>query len=183
MKTLESQQATLNGLSASVGGRPDVVSDPQSNGNPTSYWRLGALVLFLSAFPLQAQPFAIPWFKIAGGGVTQGAGGPYTLGGTIGQFDAGRVAGGAFRSEGGFWGIQIQQLGFPRLNIAAAGNDLTVSWFTAEPGLILQRAETLTAPAPWSDVGAPVVTVDLTSSVTLGIATSVTNHFYRLRRP
>ena len=130
-----------------------------------------------------AQQYTIPWFKIAGGGVTQSAGGPYTLGGTIGQFDAGRVTGGAFRSEGGFWGIQIQQLGFPRLSIAGAGSNIVVSWFTAEPGLILQSANTLDVPAPWSDVVAPVATVDLTSSVTLGIATSVTNHFYRLRRP
>ena len=144
---------------------------------------LNIVLLHLLTWVAGAQPYAIPWFKIAGGGITQSAGGPYTLGGTIGQFDAGRVAGGAFRSEGGFWGIQVQQLGFPRLSIAGAGGHIIVSWFTVEPGLILQSANTLDVPAPWSDVVAPVTTVDLTSSVTLGIAASVTNHFYRLRRP
>ena len=144
---------------------------------------LDIITLHLFTWAADAQQYTIPWFKIAGGGVTQSAGGPYTHGGTIGQFDAGRVAGGAFRSEGGFWGIQIQQLGFPRLSIAGAGGNIIVRWFTAEPGLILQSANTLDVPAPWSDVVAPVATVDLTSSVTLGIAASVTNHFYRLRRP
>ena len=128
---------------------------------------LNIIVLQMLTWAAAAQQYTIPWFKIAGGGVTQSAGGPYTLGGTIGQIDAGRVTGGAFRSEGGFWGIEIQQLGFPRLNIASAGTNFVVSWFSAETGLVLQRANTLDGPAPWSDVGAPVLTSGLTNSVTL----------------
>lgn len=47
--------------------------------------------------------FLITRYTIDGGGGTTATGGPFTLGGTIGQPDAGRLAGAGFRLAGGFW--------------------------------------------------------------------------------
>ena len=47
--------------------------------------------------------YDLTWNTVDGGGYTYSAGGPYALGGTIGQPDAGAMAGGAFTLAGGFW--------------------------------------------------------------------------------
>lgn len=49
-----------------------------------------------------AQPFAIDWYTVDGGGGTS-TGGSFTLSGTIGQPDAGVMSGGSFTLSGGFW--------------------------------------------------------------------------------
>ena len=46
--------------------------------------------------------YSIDWYTIDGGGGTS-SGGPYTLVGTIGQPDAGEMAGGDYVLSGGFW--------------------------------------------------------------------------------
>lgn len=85
-------------------------------GNPDR-WRLAllaALVLLL-AFASLWQPapepvlaqsggsYDVGWNTIDGGGVTFASGGAFTLGGSIGQPDAGVLAGGAYTLKGGFW--------------------------------------------------------------------------------
>ncbi len=45
------------------------------------------------------------WNTIDGGGATFSTGGAYELGGTIGQADAGALAGGSYDLIGGFWGL------------------------------------------------------------------------------
>jgi hypothetical protein len=47
--------------------------------------------------------YAIDWFTIDGGGAMFSSGGEYTLGGTIGQPDAGTHAGSPYTLTGGFW--------------------------------------------------------------------------------
>lgn len=47
--------------------------------------------------------FSISRFTIDGGGGTRSIGGTFVLGGTIGQPDAGRLAGANFAVNGGFW--------------------------------------------------------------------------------
>ena len=149
----------------------------------TARW-LFLLALTCAAVPLGAQQYAVPWFKIAGGGAMQSTGGVYALSGTIGQMDAGRVADtNAYRIEGGFWAIAIQQLGFPPLNITRADTNYFVSWITAEPGMILQQATTLGTPTVWSDTSELVSTNALTNIVQQAIANGVSNRYYRLRRP
>jgi hypothetical protein len=67
-------------------------------------WRgitLVALAVFAAA-PAWAQ-YDLSWFTIDGGGAMQTMGGPYTLNGTIGQPDAGLLAGGTYILSGGFW--------------------------------------------------------------------------------
>ncbi len=64
-----------------------------------------AAALALGATPALAQPFAIDWYTIDGGGGTVSGGG-FTLSGTIGQPDAGApLTGGNFTLQGGFWAL------------------------------------------------------------------------------
>jgi len=60
----------------------------------------------LLARPVSAQtggPFDLSWSTIDGGGITYSSGGDFTVGGTIGQPDAGVLSNGAFSVSGGFW--------------------------------------------------------------------------------
>ncbi len=67
---------------------------------------LALLVLTQSARPANAQSgggYDLTWNSIDGGGQMFSAGGAYSLGGTIGQFDAGTMSGGSYTLNGGFW--------------------------------------------------------------------------------
>ena len=48
--------------------------------------------------------YDLTWSTVDGGGATFSTGGDYTLGGTIGQPDAGVTIGGDYTLDGGFWG-------------------------------------------------------------------------------
>jgi hypothetical protein len=71
------------------------------------------LVALLLAFialpgtaPAVAQPagaYDLPWHTMDGGGHTFSTGGRYSLGGTMGQPDAGLLKGGRYTLAGGFW--------------------------------------------------------------------------------
>jgi len=74
-----------------------------------------ALVAVLAAAcpPLvRAQAYTIGWSNLDSGGppALRMVGEPYTLAGSIGQSDAGTLAGGAFTILGGFWGAPIPRL-------------------------------------------------------------------------
>lgn len=62
------------------------------------------LCLLLVGLAVAAVPgWDLDWWTAEGGGdLSQG--GEYALQGSIGQADAGRFAGGAYRLDGGFWG-------------------------------------------------------------------------------
>ncbi|MBN2149294.1 MAG: hypothetical protein JW726_18040 [Anaerolineales bacterium] len=69
-----------------------------------------ALVVLLCALALggvvHAQTgggYDLSWFTIDSGGETFSTGGGYSLGGTIGQADAGAMHGGGYVLAGGFW--------------------------------------------------------------------------------
>ncbi|MBN1657873.1 MAG: hypothetical protein JXA93_05700 [Anaerolineae bacterium] len=52
----------------------------------------------------------LSWNTVDGGGHTHSRGGPYVLGGTAGQPDAGVMSGGPYVLGGGFWmGGQVQE--------------------------------------------------------------------------
>jgi len=70
-------------------------------------------VLLLIALLSLSAPFALAqsgggydltWNTVDGGGYTWSEGGGYSLGGTIGQPDAGVLQGGGYTLVGGFWG-------------------------------------------------------------------------------
>lgn len=47
--------------------------------------------------------YDLTWNTLDGGGYTWSEGGEYSLGGTIGQPDAGALSGGPYTLSGGFW--------------------------------------------------------------------------------
>ena len=49
------------------------------------------------------QNYEIDWHTIDSGGVSGSSGNAYELSGTIGQHDAGTLAGGSYALTGGFW--------------------------------------------------------------------------------
>ena len=66
-----------------------------------------ALMLVVGVSSSQAQSgggYDLTWSTIDGGGTTFSIGGVYSLGGTIGQPDAGVMSGGSYTLAGGFWG-------------------------------------------------------------------------------
>jgi hypothetical protein len=149
----------------------------------TLIFSLAAMLFASLTAPLHAQQFAVPWFKVAGGGAMQSTGGVYSLSGTLGQSDAGRIeATNAFRIEGGFWGIAIQQAGYPTLTITRAGTNALLSWATAETGFVLQIATDLATPTPWTDSGFAVDVTGTIRTVTVPLSWAP-KAFFRLRRP
>jgi hypothetical protein len=62
----------------------------------------GLLLLAGGAWAASAGPYDLSWWTVdVGGGSSQG--GSYALAGTIGQHDAGALAGGGYTLGGGFW--------------------------------------------------------------------------------
>jgi hypothetical protein len=59
---------------------------------------------------LAASGYHLSWWTVDSGGATFSTGGGYSLGGTIGQADAGTLSGGGYILAGGFWET-VQQLG------------------------------------------------------------------------
>ncbi len=67
---------------------------------------LFALTTSASIVPASAQSgggYDLTWNSIDGGGAMFSTGGAYSLGGTIGQADAGTMSGGSYTLNGGFW--------------------------------------------------------------------------------
>jgi hypothetical protein len=48
--------------------------------------------------------YTLDWWTVDGGGTISSTGGSYSMGGTIGQPDAGTSSGGAYTLNSGFWG-------------------------------------------------------------------------------
>ncbi|MCS7283264.1 MAG: hypothetical protein RMK65_06150 [Anaerolineae bacterium] len=53
--------------------------------------------------------YDLSWWTVDGGGYTWSEGGGYSLGGTIGQPDAGVLQGGGYTLVGGFWSAAATQ--------------------------------------------------------------------------
>lgn len=62
-----------------------------------------ALAIGSTVWAQTGGTFDLTWNTIDGGGATFSSGGNYSLGGTIGQADAGAMSGGTFSLNGGFW--------------------------------------------------------------------------------
>src|SRR5215471_13852030 len=100
-----------------------------------------ACLLVLSGAAADAQTYSIDWFTIDGGGGTS-TGGVYSVSGTIGQPDAGRMSGGNFTLDGGFWGIiaAVQTPGSPLLRVAhTITNTVLIAWPSSVSGFNLQQ--------------------------------------------
>jgi len=135
---------------------------------------------FLSTLGAWAQSYSIDWFTIDGGGGTS-TGGVYSVSGTIGQPDAGKMSGGNFSIDGGFWGIiaTVQTSGGPLLAIERLGSAVRVYWPTNSTGFVLDQSLTVTG--TWSQVSFPYTTNATAISIT--VPAPAGNKFYRLRKP
>jgi len=58
-------------------------------------------------------PYDLSWYTIDGGGAMYLSAGVFSLGGTVGQPDAGVMSGGAFELSGGFWFSGISATCYP----------------------------------------------------------------------
>ncbi len=74
-------------------------------------------------------------------------------------------------------------LGYPQLGITRTNSDFSVTWLTPETGLILQQADALANPTVWADTpGSPAVAGNM-NVFPLSVPATLTNRFYKLRRP
>jgi len=140
------------------------------------------LIALLAPALAQAQSYSIDWFTIDGGGGTS-SGGAYSVSGTIGQPDAGRMAGGNYTLDGGFWGIiaAIQTPGSPLLRIfLTTTNSVVVAWPVSATGFSLQQ-NPIIGSAGWAGVTNPVNVVGSENQVI--ISPPVGNRFFRLKNP
>jgi hypothetical protein len=65
---------------------------------------LAALLIGVSGgFAQSSGSYDLTWHTIDGGGASFSTGGAYSLGGSIGQPDAGVLSGGSYMLNGGFW--------------------------------------------------------------------------------
>src|SRR5438105_2452590 len=116
--------------------------------------------LWLASAAVQAQNYSIDWFTIDGGGGTS-TGGVYSISGTIGQPDAGHMAGGNYTLDGGFWGIlaAVQTPGAPLLRVVLSStNTVIVAWPSASTSFSLQQNPAINNAATWTAVtNAPTV--------------------------
>jgi len=140
-----------------------------------------AILFGLSASAAPAQ-YAIDWHTIDGGGGTS-TGGVYSVHGTIGQPDAGKMSGGSYTIAGGFWGIvaAVQTPGAPLLSIArTTTNTVVVFWPSDSLGFVLQQNTNSAASVNWSNV----VLTPLDDGTTKTVIENPTrgNRFYRLVR-
>ena len=74
---------------------------------------LSLAVLLLLASGVLAQSsdgYDVSWWTVDGGGYTFSASRDYSLGGTLGQPDAGVLTGGDYTLGGGFWGGGAQRV-------------------------------------------------------------------------
>lgn len=141
---------------------------------------IGAMFLGVDAW---TQSYRIDSFVIAGGGGTS-SNGSFSVTGTIGQIDAGKLAGGNFTIDGGFLsGIYLVQTpDAPVLSISRTGPNAMVSWSTnSASGFRLEETSTVNVPASWGTSSSTLTTNGSQISVT--VPTSNGLRFYRLHKP
>ncbi len=104
---------------------------------------LAASLLWWTAASTSAQDFQIDWHTVDGGGTMFTAGDGLELSGTVGQPDAGRMSGGGFDLDGGFWSGARGPLG--DLNC-----DGSIDAFDIDP-FVLALTDPMTYETAWPD--------------------------------
>jgi hypothetical protein len=140
------------------------------------------LALPLLAAAANAQSYSIDWYTIDGGGGTS-TGGVYSVSGTIGQPDAGRMSGGSYTLDGGFWGIiaAVQTPGAPLLRVVlTTTNTVVVAWPNPSTGFSLQQNAALGTPSWGSVTNTPTV---VGSEKQVIVTPPTGNRFFRLFHP
>jgi len=138
--------------------------------------------VWMYAISAHAQSYSIDWHTIDGGGGTS-TGGVYSVRGTISQPDAGKMSGGNYTIDGGFWGIitAVQIPGAPRLTITLTiMNTARVSWPSPSTGFELQQNTNLNT-ANWTTP--PEVVTDNGTTKVMSVSPTAGNRFFRLFKP
>ncbi|MFM2296132.1 MAG: hypothetical protein RLZZ350_2545 [Verrucomicrobiota bacterium] len=144
-----------------------------------------ARALLLAAFSFQcstfAQSYSIDWSTIDGGGGTS-TGGVYSVSGTIGQPDAGKMSGGNYTVDGGFWGIvaAVQTPGAPLLSVSRSNNVVTVQWQQVAGWNLIQNTNVATPVASWSASSAPIAS---NGTNYLNLTNPAGKLYFRLKNP
>jgi hypothetical protein len=112
-----------------------------------------ALVGMLASVTTLAQTYSVNWSAVDGGGGTS-TGGVYTVSGTIGQPDAGKLTGSNYALEGGFWRIvgAVQAPGAPYLWVTRTPTNTVCVWWALSGTSWQLRATTnlITGGSSWS---------------------------------
>jgi len=144
---------------------------------------LASLLLMINAWAVQAQSYSLDWSTIAGGGGTS-TGGVYAVSGTIGQPVAGKMSGGNFTVDGGFWGLvaAVPTPGAPLLSITLNPqlSTIIVSWPSPSTGWLLQQNTNSVASVNWSNVTSGIQ--DNGTDKFIFVSPPAGNRFYRLHR-
>ena len=145
------------------------------------YSVIGALMLALGVVAMSAQQYSIPWSPIDGGGGTS-TGGVYSVSGTIGQPDAGKLSGGNFSLTGGFWSLYaVQTPGAPALSIKlTTTNTAQVYWPSPSTGFTLQ-VNTNLATTNWVTPAESVIDNGTSKYILVNPPTG--QRYYRLKNP
>jgi len=125
--------------------------------------------------------YSIAWHKVSGGGGTS-TGGIYSVSGTIGQPDAGKMIGGNSEIDGGFWSIiaAAQSSNAPQLTITrTTPNTVRISWPSASAGFVLQQNGDLRTTS-WVNTSQPPADDGTTKSVLINPPTG--NLYFRLKK-
>ena len=140
------------------------------------------LAAALAASLASAQSYSIDWSTVDGGGGTS-TGGVYSVSGTIGQPDAGKMSGGNFTINGGFWSIiaTMQLPDSPLLSIQRTPtNTVVISWPSPSAGFTLQQNSSGIGTANWTNVFTAPLDNGTTKTVIVDLPAG--NRFYRLLR-
>ncbi|HTL18101.1 MAG TPA: hypothetical protein VL793_12765 [Patescibacteria group bacterium] len=139
------------------------------------------LLLVLAANPSSAQNFSIDWFSINSGGGAS-AGGNFELRASIGEAGNGKLSGGVFSIDAGYWAIESTQplVIPPQLSIAATlTNTVVVSWPSSSTGFSLQQSTVLSSTS-WTDVSVSPIDDGTIKLVVLPLSSN--NLFLRLKQ-
>jgi len=94
----------------------------------------------MTPFDSAAQDLQIQWFTVDCGGATASTGGVWTVGGTIGQPDAGEaMTGGVFTVNGGFWGSSSTGFSADLAMVKTDSMDPVVPGSTFSYGLLISN--------------------------------------------
>lgn len=146
-----------------------------------------AFLLAAAGTVAHGQSYGVDWSTFAGGGGASTAG-VYTVTGTIGQPDAGRVNSSDFTIDGSFWSIvaAIQEPGAPLLSVRfTQTNTVVVSWPMTWPGFVLMENPNANT-TNWVQVATrpmEVVTSRTTAEKQVVVPTPTGKRFYRLKKP
>jgi len=135
---------------------------------------------FLLTWTVVSQPFEINWYTVDGGGGTS-TGGPFTLSGTVGQPDAGALAGGSYTLVGGFWSLAPAAPVSPALYASLAGGEIEISWTAAASGFVLEETPRIGSDAVWQAADGTLVRRG--DEMVFHAPAGVGERYYRLRRP